>query len=156
MNANTFWDRSKQSCAIMLHLSEARAHLRSGRAAFRWHFPAVFFFLPPLARAPALALTCRYQHGVVALEFGDVLVSSEDLGLVQRPEAAHHPHAALRRVHHDCGSADAPLWNSKRRKKGGEKKTCAVWFTNNSPVLFDAGVTSFFPVDSNTSRVFRC
>lgn len=46
--------------------------------------------------------TCRYDHRVVLLEFGDVLVSSVYLGLVEGPEAAHHPHPALRRIHHGC------------------------------------------------------
>lgn len=72
--------------------------------------------------ASARALTCRYQHRVVALEFGDVLVSPLDLGLVQRPEAAHHPHAALRRIHHDCGSADAPLYLETKFKKAPKNK----------------------------------
>lgn len=46
--------------------------------------------------------THRYDHRVVLFEFGDVFVSSVDLGLVQGPEAAHHPHPALRRIHHGC------------------------------------------------------
>lgn len=46
--------------------------------------------------------TCRYDHGVVLFEFGDVFVSSGDFGLVQGPEAAHHSDPALRCVHHVC------------------------------------------------------
>lgn len=61
--------------------------------------------------------THRDHHRVLLLEFGDVFVSSGDLGLVQRPEATHHPHPALRRIHHVCGAAAAHANANKQINK---------------------------------------
>lgn len=79
--------------------------------------------------------THRDHHRVVLLEFGDVFVPSVDLCLVQGPEAAHHPHPALRCVRHAAAGSvyntvdtaiTAPLeenTHNKTHKQGRDQST---------------------------------
>lgn len=66
--------------------------------------------------------TCRYDYGVVFFEFGNVFVSSGDLGLVQGPEAAHHSHPTLRCIHHGCCCWHRSHRLSYKYKQGNEQQ----------------------------------
>lgn len=119
MNANTFWDRSKQSCAIMLHLSEARAHLRSGRAAFRWHFPAVFFFF-------CLRLRARLRSRSLAVI--STVSSPLNLGMYWSPRRISASFSGLKRhitltPHSDASTMTAaPLTPPSEIQNGAKKE----------------------------------
>lgn len=61
----------------------------------------IFYFnVAPWPPDPRAARTHRNHHAVLPLELGNVLVPPGHLRAVQRPEAAHHLDAGLRRVRH--------------------------------------------------------